>query len=324
MSANMKVKIKAKEQTGFEKRNTSIAVFASVAAIPLLFTLFVGYMLGNTNSQNEENLQERIVDQQTEIESLNNEIAALNQSFLDLGSVFSSADSVFNKLNTQDLKTLEQKMEDAETERDFNRWDNDNDQVKDDFKHDLEGIIKPLDYDQDTPVPAILESAKSWLKKYAESRADELYLMKINKKLSVGLGTSQDLEDKIDELKDKLLLKEIEIKTMAGSGKQESGSIKMDLKGASKELQACHKELADLKAACEKEKEEAAEKYSYVVSQNKEIKEDIERETIAIQEDAISDLRRELFNEKKFDKAKKKLEAKINTISTKAAALITN
>ena len=179
MSAKMKVRIKGKEQTAVEKRNTGIATFALVAVIPLLLSLLIGYELGDTDTVNKENLLVEIDSQQKEIASLTKEVEGAKKNLFIVNEIFSDADSVFKKLNTHDLKNLEQKLRDAESERDFDRWDNDNDQIEDDFQHDLERIIKPLDFDESTPIPFILQYGKRWLEKYAEAKAAELNLMKI-------------------------------------------------------------------------------------------------------------------------------------------------
>ncbi len=304
MSTNMKVRKKGRETTALEKRNTAVAVFAGVAIIPLLFMLWIGYQLGDANKVNKDNLKAQLDTKIAELEKAHADMAVFQQTVSELGYTFAKADSVYDKFRTEGLKKLNDQLKDAETESDFRRWDNDMDEGQDDFKHTIERIEKPLVFEEDSPIYDILENAKAWLVAYSKAKADEMYEIKLNRKNTQGIETASDLEKKIQELEFEIQKKDLTITNLKTQSNIKAGN-----------------ELNKDKSN-EKELTESQTAYLNVITSNREIKTAIETEISAITEDIVPELRREIFNKKQFNKLKDKLEAKLNTITTKTAELI--
>ena len=115
-----------------------------------------------------------------------------------------------------------------------------------------------------------------------------------------GADVNSDLQDRIDELEDELQEGKLDMKILKAEKSDGNAAGKREVKDSNKELEEADKEL-----------KKAEKIYRNVVNINRDVKRAIEAEIKAIVEDIIPELRREIINGKRFEKAKKKLEAKI-------------
>lgn len=197
-----------KVQSGIEKRNIAITKFALFTLIPLLFCLFFGFSLSNSERQNGKNFHQQLDELKQENEDI--------KEYIDsLGNVFVKADEILSKFNNETIPELEEDLDETETDIAFKKWDNDREEVIDKFKHDLKKVTRPLElYPQ---INGLLDFGNKWLKDYAQVKDDELYIRKLYKKQEVGMEVSSDLQKQIQDLNNQLAEKNI---ALSGSQQQ--------------------------------------------------------------------------------------------------------
>ena len=293
--------VSQKQHTAIEERNTAILNFAMVAIIPLLLTLIAGFALSEGRKVNEDRFHERLG-------ALKSENAALKQMIADLGGVFDKADTLFTNFSTTKIDKLQRELSGVESEIGYNDWDRDVKDVVDEFEHYITRVERPLNFEEQEDLNAMLVLVKKWLIEYSEIESKALFIEKLNQKQSQGADISTELEDRIDELEQTLTLKEIEIIQLRGAMGQSSGSAKQKIQEKTSDNTELIQEITSLKMNAE------------------QVNENIVTELEIIRGNILPNLKGQKFlsirnSEEKIRDLKEKIEVKLNAIERHAGKL---
>ncbi len=297
----MKVKIKSKEPTAVEKRNTAITTFILVAAIPLFLSLLLGFGLGKTDEINKEIMVEKLEMTEQKLIALRTQFDEQRERLAELKTVFHKADTLLLKFNKNEVKKLEDQLALAESEFDFHEWENDCRRVLDDFATTNERVEKPFHFENDT-LSNLLSFGKNWLNQYKEATSKMLFAKGLVKKQDTGKNINEDLEAKISDLNNQIALKEIII---AGLQNQLSmGTAKIDdVKSGSSQTET---ELTEMKQKAATTKEKINEEITWI------------RDNILLNMKGKGLLTK---NEKEMQELKFKLETRLTAIQTQLIEL---
>lgn len=242
--SNMRVKIKSKEPTAVEKRNTSMIHFVLVALFPVLLCLYLGFNMGHVEEVNNQNLIKKLEELSIKHSTLTKNLEALNVTFL-------TADTTLERYSKGVFKSLAREVEGIERESAFKYWDNDRTDFIDDFKHYINKVERPLDFKKEKQLNTLLEYGKKWMTAYADLKNDELIEMKLRRKQDLGFEINTDLEQQIQELRTQLSEKNNQISILE-KDLQLIGTLKdRDLSDVEKELVQCRTDLQNLTSGYE-------------------------------------------------------------------------
>ena len=243
---SLKIKAKAQEDTAMEKRNTSIAVFASVAAVPLIFTFLVGMGLGRGERTNTENLQDRVLLLERELDSLKHKQENADQDLILLERTLHNMDTFVMYYKNVRFSELNEDLEGVERDREFDSWERDMDDLFDEFDHTSDRFGRKVDFVAVDRMNQVLNYAKRWFREIRRAKEDEFLARKDIIRMELGVEASEINEDQIMALKEKLdeCERELYSKDNAISGLEKD--ISLNQSSSAKEIEDEREKITEL------------------------------------------------------------------------------
>ncbi len=294
----MKVKKKQKEETAFEKRNTAISIFALVTLIPLLLSLFLGFSMGKADEVNKNILLK-------ELDSLREANNSLKEDVRRIGKIFTDIDTLRLSFN-DDMEKLESELKAIKDDEDdllLRKWKRKQSQKTENY--DEEFIDAKTKKIKNPLLIPIYQTCIRWIEDVVATKEDELFAWTLKQKQDIGTDIISDLEKRIQDLEGDLLIKETMIITMQASLGQNQGSTQIQLDNSAKDVKAIQ------------------DKYNNLIVGNLGIKDIINDEIKAINQDVFPKLKWGLFNKNEFNELKSLLVAKIDGIQSELNKLKT-
>ncbi len=303
----MKIKEKQKEPTAMEKRNSSIAAFAGFAAIPLLLTLFLGFSLGNTEKANHDKLL-------TKLDSISEENSLIKSSANGIKKSFQNVDSLIVEFKEYMTKVKEElkdtSSEGLEAEDEIRIWERKWKKKTQDYKLDLDDMSSTkFEY------PSIATSHKAgikWANEFIAMQEDELFALKVKKKLNVGIEINEDLDKKLEDLEDELVKKDVDIKILTDKLESTEGSSKVEKSHVAKDYSEMQNKYTELE-----------NKYKELIQNNNATKQALDEALNKIRKNILPDLKGTMIggNKDKINKLKELLQADIISLEKSISEL---
>ncbi len=311
----MKIRKKVHESP-YEKRNTPLLTFASVAVIPLLLSFLLGTNLGKVTNVNTENMLQQINLLESERDSLQQVVIQGRDQVNSIYSAFEQIDSVVEVYKEEVFKSLQDQLSTAQGELDLHRWENDMREQLDDFKHRVSEQTRRLEFDDNHALEGVISFANRWLGTYAQAKGTELFASKISRSVALGQAIDADLQTRIDQLQQDLTncqdqrsvstqeMTRVQIELDRAREKLGEGEKKIKTNSSSKNAQ-----IADLKKQVEDCEVKGATAKGVVAGHLQSI----ETELLKLEGQRFLQLRN---NQKEVDKLKGQISIILNQIRT--------
>lgn len=244
-SEKIKIEKKQKESTAMEKRNTSIAVFAGFALIPLLLTFLLGFSMSNAKSANHSKLVKEVTRLKNKADSLQREKAAIEKTAIKLSGIFSTGDSLLEDYK-KTLSLLKGELNDIEDIQGSEDWDDKLRTAKSDFK-DYTSEMRIITKNKNIHLKKVHDVGLEWLGNFSNAKEKELAARRREIEHRISQGKISEAETLIAELEDKLEDKEKEIDDLKDDLKYYTKESSEDRKDIEEELKDAQKNAKEIK-----------------------------------------------------------------------------